>query len=339
MIQHRIAVKVTWAGLGDQMMQMDLIHRIAAFSQGRYVHLPMFPKRIFPDVGDFTGIDLYHRLHPDPDAPPDLPQLMIDLVDLFDEDCTTLLPEEVRSGAVLAVVKFQYLNALPKMQNLYRRIAQSAPFPFRDLYRLGLQGRPSLNPATGRIRLVVHLRLGDTATMTLADGRRLTADGMRILGTDPTLSVRPPVDVARAIDFCRHMAADPAVDVMLLSDGYDLAIRNLKTFRSMVPGLSIEERDSLIAQLEEKGRIFETLPAEMRRVGETEEDTRFAIDTLAAADLVVRTSGGFALMVARHMGGVPPNRIFDLDAALATPDLVRREIARIAEAAPERTGA
>ena len=61
------SLKTPTVGLGDQMLQHALTYRLVHRIGGIYVHEPMDGNRIFPDVGAFTGIDLYPRRAADSD--------------------------------------------------------------------------------------------------------------------------------------------------------------------------------------------------------------------------------------------------------------------------------
>jgi hypothetical protein len=60
------------------------------------------------------------------------------------------------------------------------------------------------------------------------------------------------------------------------------------------------------------------------RLGEAEDDTRFAIDILANADFVVSSHGSFAGTVARLLGDRSPAHLFSLFAIGENPAMLDR---------------
>jgi hypothetical protein len=319
----RVTLFARSAGLGDQIIQHRLACALAGLLGARYVQSPIPAYRMWPGVGEFTGIDLYPE-------PAEGERIRVKLSDLLDAEGNVTAPDSARTAldaGELLEVAYEYLPA-PRLLVL-NRAASAAPFPFRSLYEQVRRRRGHLAPRDRRRRVVVHLRLGDRAVEPLPDGRLYYRYGGEIMATAPDVPPRLPVfaqwqELRRLLDDL----SGAGLEVILLTDGYARFMKFVRMDAKHI-GLPPEHIPGIEQRLQERLKAFASGAAFRVVVGEEEEKTCFAIDALADADAVVTTAGTFAAQIAREFGGLPTDRIFKLDALLTDgPGLVHAALAQ-----------
>jgi hypothetical protein len=317
----RLTLRARPAGLGDQLLQHRLAHALAHVLGARYVHTPIPTYRMWPGVGEFTGLDLYpHAAEGE--------RVSVGFGRFIDADGAVIVPDAARAAmndGVLLEVAHEYLP-LPRLRSLVLA-SQQAPIPFRRLYLQARERRGHIAPKQGRARVVVHLRLGDRAVEQLPDGRLFYRYGAENVIANPGETLRIPAftewaALRRVLD--EMVAAD--LDVILLTDGYERYMKFLRMARRQL-GLEPEQIEAIGERLSERLNVFAAGATFRMVVGEGEAETRFAIDALADADVVVKSTGTFCTEIAREFGGLSVNRIFKLDALLTDgPGLVQAAI-------------
>jgi hypothetical protein len=308
------------AGLGDQLQRYRLIFGLAHVLGRRYLHTRMAETRIFPRIGDFIGIDQYPDAFDETrDGGAAVDVRLSDLVDIANG--VVVLPDGLAGKELLRVDPDVVTG--PGEQILRSAARLAPPFPLAQLYRRAVSCRGPFPGTEDPARVVVHLRLGDTVLVPLPNGRCVYADGVKVVGPEEQRLARQQIDLVATRAILRRLR--DAVDgrIVVLSDGFERTKRYLRGYRTPL-GLTMPQFEDLCADFDARLDTLRTLDGIEFRIGEAEDDTRFAIDILANADFVVSSHGSFAATVARLLGDRTTAQLLSLFAVSENPALLDR---------------
>ena len=161
-----------------------------------------------------------------------------------------------------------------------------------------------LHPDSLDKSVVMHMRLGDSTTIELADTKLIVYDKYLYTSEEQMQAIfaidhhRSSILPEQYLPVYNQLIDAGYEQITILSDGYDLTYKNIlrNLMKRKCPvHLSRANRKQLMTKLRHRNDVFQQFDGAKLVIGETEEKLEQSVIALAHADCVVWGCGGFAV--------------------------------------------
>lgn len=297
---HYFTFLPTVSGLGDQLIQYKQMYVLSQALKLHFICPPMSWQRIFPDIGEFVGIESYSSNFRTLE--------LTDFVDLSMHDILVIY-NEITCPTEGANIRVSYdYSALEVIKFINSVSSAYESFPFESLYRRKLSERLNYFASKESDYLVVmHLRLGDRAEIPFNGGVIYLHQAGHLVYEKRD----PKISLARVKSVINHLSKNKAVTFCILTDGLDRFKERGAKLIDKLDAVSIADFFSAIENFDSDIKRLLIESRGVVCVGEDAESTKVSIDAISNADLIIRSDGSFAWTIATFLGGAKWSQVVD----------------------------